>query len=88
MKLKVITPGKMIIVKGKPIRTPAVVGPLDETGLEFFEAVCRAQSLEYEIIDDTDKSDDKPVMIADDIDDNEPVIEELKTGRLLDELTK
>jgi len=87
MKLKVITPGKMVVVKGKPIRTPVTIDPSDETELEFFEAVCRAQSLEYELIDESNEKSETPSVVIDK-ENESPVIEELKTGRLLDELTK
>ena len=87
MKLKVITPGKMVVVNNKPSRTPVVIDIANEEQLNYYEMFCRSQSLDYEIVEDSDIQE-KPELILDNSIENEPVIEELKTGRLLDELTK
>jgi len=85
MKIKVTTPGKMIVVNGKPSRTPLTIKINNEQHLREIESICRIQSLEYHMIEDVSK--ELKLTIEDDIN-SEPVIEELKTGSILDELTK
>jgi len=89
MKLKVKTPGKMVVVHNKPTRSPVIIDIVNDEQLNFYEMFCRTQSLEYEIIyEDEEAKAKKPELLYDDSEETEPVIEELKTGRLLDELIK
>jgi len=87
MKIKVTTPGKMIVVGGKPSRTPVTIKVKNEQHFKELEILCKSQTLEYHIIDEDIKSDEQ-IIIEDTLNDSEPVIEELKTGSILDELTK
>lgn len=89
MKLKITTPGKTIVVHGKLARTPVEIKIANDQQLSFYETLCRTQSFDYHLILTNDDKLPKPEMIVDDNSyELEPVIEELKTGRLLDELTK
>ena len=87
MKIKVITPGKMIIVNGKPSRTPLTIKVNNEQHLSELRALCISQTLDYEMIDENKSLKNQELIIEDNLD-SEPVIEELKTGSILDELTK
>lgn len=49
--VKILTPGQMIIHRGKRARTPVTYKNVTETELMFFQSQCRRLMLEYETVD-------------------------------------
>ena len=92
-KIKVTTPNRMIPVKGNLVRTPVTIDIYTEAEFNFIELYLRKECAEFEIIEDTidDKNTYEEVEIIDQdllSEDDEPIIEELDSNRILDNILK
>lgn len=60
MKLKVLTPNRMILIKNTPIRTPCEIDIKSKNELEFYKSYLKTECAEYEIINTPNKSIPEP----------------------------
>ena len=78
--IHVKTPGIMMVVKGKQIRTPISIKINNEKELKYYETYMKTLSVgDYDIIEDSNDFNAIPEPIINEDYNNEPIIEELKS---------